>query len=548
MVFDILLKNGYVVDGSGNPWFKADVGIEKGKITKVGFLLEEASDLEIDANGLIVSPGFVDIHSHGESGLENHPRAENLVKQGVTLFVGGQCGSSPAPTPGRSLISDHHLSRHYETFEKYFAALEGICLGINASFLLGHGTMRNYVMGMENREPTEGELNEMIKITAEAMVDGALGLSTGLAYPPGFYAKTEEIIELCKVVAKYGRLYATHIRGNTRKIFLESVVEALEIGQKAGCPVQISHLETHYDGWGMQDEAIQLLDDARENGVIVSCDACTMVVGGANLVNILPKWAFEGGRESIKERLLDPSIRMKIIESIKESKDYVSRCIAADGRWDLMHITDSERYPEFIGKTMMDLIMEKGGNQWDVVFDLILEGPPDINQAHHNEDDIRKILVHPTCSVETDAMVINFPEEPQKAKYGVIPRGISTYPMVFRKYVRGETRKDLLYDEGKKIFRLEEAVRKMTSLPAQSLGLFDRGLIREAMWADIVIFDKDRIRDIATYEHPYQYPEGIKYVLVNGEVVIKEGEHTETLSGKVVRMKRSQRGVSGKSL
>jgi N-acyl-D-amino-acid deacylase len=536
LVFDILIKNGCVVDGSGNPWFKADVGIKSGRITKVGFVLEEVADFLIDANGLVVCPGFVDIHSHGEMGLEDHPRADNLVRQGVTLFAGGQCGSSPVPTPGRALISDRHSMWHFETFEKYFDSIEENGLGVNASFFLGHGTMRNFVMGLENREPTEGELKEMKKITAQAMEDGALGMSTGLAYPPGFYAKTDEIIELCKVVSRYGRLYATHIRSNTRKMFLQSVVEAIKIGKKTNCPVQISHLETHYDGWGMQDESIRLLDEAREKGVAVSCDACTMVVGGGNLFNILPKWAFEGGRESLKQRLRDPQMRLKIIDGIKESKDYVSRCIAADGRWDLMHITNSERYPEFIGRTMMDLINEKGGDQWDVVFDLILEGPPDINQAHHNEDDIRKILIHPTCSIETDARVIKFPEEPQNAKYGVIPRGISTYPMVFRKYVRGETRDELLYDEGKKLFNFEEAIRKMTSLPAQSLGLFDRGLIRENMWGDIVIFNKESIRDLATYEYPYQYPVGIEYVLVNGQVAIANGDHTGKLSGKIVKV------------
>jgi N-acyl-D-aspartate/D-glutamate deacylase len=532
---DLLIKNGCIVDGSGNPWFKGEIGINSGKISKVGISVDGQADSVIDANQLVVCPGFIDIHSHGETGLENHPRADNLVRQGVTLFVGGQCGSSPAPTPGRSIISGRQ-TWNYPTFEDYFNKIESNGLGVNAAFLVGHGTLRNYVMGMENREPTEGELDEMKMITAEAMKDGVLGLSTGLAYPPGFYAKTEEIIELCKVVSKYGRIYATHIRGNTKKNFLQSMVEAFEIAKEAKCPVQISHLETHYDGWGMQGEATRLLDDARENGIVVSCDACTMVVGGANLFNILPKWAFEGGDESLKERLRNPSMRLKIIEDIKNSKDYVSRCIAADGRWDLMLITDSERYPEYIGRTMQDLINDKGKDQWDVVFDLLLEGPPKINQAHHNEDDMRKILCHPTCSVETDAGIIEFPEESLKVKFGVIPRGISTYPMVFRKYVRGETRDDLMNDAGEKLFSLEEAIRKMTSLPAQSLGLFDRGLIRQSNWADIVIFDKDRIRDLATYEYPYQYPIGIEYVLINGEVVIENGEHTGTFSGRIVKM------------
>jgi N-acyl-D-amino-acid deacylase len=536
VVFDILIKNGCVVDGSGNPWFKADVGVGQGRITKVSGILGGVADTVIDAKDLIVCPGFVDIHSHGEQGLQEHPRADNFVRQGVTLFLGGQCGSSPAPTPGRALISSERSDWNYETFQEYFGALEKRALGVNATFLLGHGTVRNYIMGMENREPTEGELKEMKRITARAMEDGAVGLSTGLAYPPGFFAKTDEIMELCGVVAEYGRLYATHIRGNTRNNYVQSMVEALEIGEKTGCSVQISHLETHYDGWGMQDEAITLLEEARGRGVAVSCDACTMVVGGGNLFNILPKWAFEGGRERIKERLSDPTMREKIIGGIKESKDYVSRCIAADERWDLMLITDSERYPEFVGRSMLDLIQHKGGDQWDVVFDLLMEGPPDINQAHHNEEDIRTILLHPTCSVETDARVIKFPEEPLKARYGVIPRGISTYPMIFRKYVRGETREDLLYDEGKKLMSIEEAIRKMTSLPAQSLGLFDRGLVREGMWGDLVIFDKDRITDTATFEYPYQYPVGIEYVMVNGELVIEKGEHTGTTPGKVIKM------------
>jgi N-acyl-D-aspartate/D-glutamate deacylase len=314
--------------------------------------------------------------------------------------------------------------------------------------------------------------------------------------------------------------------------------EAVEIGKEAGCPVHMSHLETHYDGWGLQDKCIQILDEAREQGLVVSCDACTMVVGGGNLFNILPKWAFDGGKESLNERLREGKVRKEIIESIKGSKDYVSRCIAADGRWDLMLITDSDMYPDFVGKTMQDLINHKGGDEWDVVFDLLLEGPPEIDQAHHNEEDIRKILVHPTCSIETDASIIKFPDEPKKKKYGVIPRGISTYPMIFRKFVRGETREELLFDDWARLFSLEEAVRKMTSLPAQSMGLYDRGLIREGMWSDIVMFDKDQIRDTATYEYPYQYPVGVKYVIINGEVVIEDGEHSGKLPGKVVKPDR----------
>jgi len=536
MVFDVLVKNGHVVDGTGNPWFQADVGIEKGKIRGIGRLREEAAKRVIDAKGLIVCPGFLDVHSHAERGVFDDPWANNMVRQGITMFLGGHCGSSPAPTPGR-VIQERTFAggKCFKTFKEFFNAIESQGFALNISTLVGHGTLRNYVMGFDLRDPTEAELKEMKMLVAKAMEDGVFGLSTGLAYAPGFYANTEEVIELCKVVARYGGFYATHIRFDSKEKFLPAVKEAIEIGEKSGCPVQLSHIETHYDGWGLEGDAVKLIDEARERGLPVLCDTCTMVLGYGSLATLPPKWVFEGGPEKFKERLSDRATRKKIKEDIIKDRDHVSRCIAADGRWDLMYIVESGMYPDYVGKTLADFIKYKGEDPWDVVFDLIVEGPPRNRSISHNEDDIRIVLKHPTCAVECDAGIIRFPKEPDKVKWGIHPRGIITFPMIFRKYVRGETRKDLLLDEGTKLLSLEEAVRKMTSLPAQSMGLFDRGLIREGMWADIVIFDKDRIRDTSTYEYVYQYPEGIEYVLVNGEVVIEKGEHTGALPGKVVR-------------
>lgn len=544
MSFDILIRNGRVVDGTGNPWFKADVGIKDGKISAIGHMASANAGRVLDASDLIVCPGFIDMHSHSDMTPLINRECESFIRQGITTQVIGNCSFSSAPNSDkyrslnetRSLfnIETGKVKQDWNTFDQYLRRMDGVATNIVTQ--VGSGALRIAVMGYEMRTPTKNELMEMKQLLAEAMEDGAFGMSFG-PYPPAAYADTEELIELCKVVAKYGGIFSTHIRWDSATNFITALEEAIEIAEKSGCSMQVSHLASKYNAWGQNQKSLNLIAEAKAQGLDITTDHFTYVYGMAPMTVLLPDWAHEGGPEKIQERVGDPKIREKMKEYVlTEEKSYCHRSLAADGLWNMIRATGLRKNPENEGKTLQEISEERGTEPWTTVYDLIQEEGlphPWVMGKVYREDEVRRVLKSPYCMVCSDGASL--------APYGPLgvgkphPRFYGTYPSLFRKYVRGETRKELLGDDGSKILTLEEAVKKCTSMPAQKLGLADRGVIRENAWGDIVVFDEEAIKDKMTYDNPHQYPEGIPYVLVNGVVVIDRGEHTGAFPGKALR-------------
>ena len=510
--YSLIIKNGYIIDGTGNPWFKADIGVRGGIIVKIGSLSSASGEKIIDAQGLIVSPGFIDIHNHSDDGLLINPKAENYVRQGVTTMFIGQCGSTMVP------------SKDWPTFKKYFSRLEEKGIATNVASLIGHGQIRKYVIGNDDRKTTPEELEKMKNIIAQAMEDGAYGLSTGLVYHPGMFADEEEIIELCKVVAKHDGLYATHVRDDAAG-WEDSILESIETAEKSGVRLQISHNESHYPNWGKLDKIMKHIEDARARGLRVSCDVIPTLCGSQGITNVFPNWALAGGVKKLVERLKNPAELAKIRKYVlheKEKHTSPASTLIADGHADKIWVE---------GKNLAEIAQEKGITPVDAAIDLVLKRKNNIGiiQEFHFEDDMCKLIQHPLSSICSDGEIVSFGQGMPN------PRCYHCFPLVFRKYVRGETRKEEPQEVGRKILSLQEAVRKITSCPAQRLRLRDRGLLRENMCADIVIFDQQKIGDQATYKNPHGYPKGIPYVIVNGELVVENGQHTGVLPGKVIR-------------
>jgi N-acyl-D-amino-acid deacylase len=542
-LYDLLIRGGRVVDGSGNPWVRADIGIEDGRISEITRIGSSAaaSGEKIDAEGMVVCPGFIDIHSHSDFVLLVNPRAESKVRQGVTTEVIGNCGDSAAPAMGVAAesagktLADYGLELDWSSFSDYLNCIEKEGVSVNVASLVGHGTVRKSVLGYEDRPPDEEEMDGMRSLVAEAMEAGAFGLSSGLVYPPGRYAETWELIELCRVVAEYGGFYATHVRGE-RETLIEAVLEAVEIGERAGIPVQISHHPAKIGAWGRSKETLKIIEEARARGLDITCDLHTYLAGSTGLGALLPPWIQEGGVKKIIERLRNPSLHTDIIKDMMDERvPGPGPCgLVKRGMWDKIILSSCLRNRDLIGRSLYDIAMLKGITPFEAYFELLLEegASGSIIGYYYNEEDIRTVLKHPTSMIGSDGYAL--------APYGTLgrgmmhPRSYGAFPMIFRKYVRGEGNEGL-GDAGERILTLEEAVRKMTSLPAQRLGILDRGLLRVGMWADIVILDPDRVGDRATYLDPYQYPEGIEYVIVNGDVVVRRGIHTGALPGKILR-------------
>jgi N-acyl-D-amino-acid deacylase len=539
MGLDIAIINGTVVDGSGRKGFEAGVGVKDGKIVKVASEVGDA-DTVIDASGLIVAPGFIDMHSHSDLPLLVNPKAESMVRQGVTTGVTGNCGSSIAPltdlarkdVAGR--LGAQGIDASWSSFGEYLERLEqGVAL--NVVPFVGHGIVRQCVMDLEERAATSGELEEMKVLVDASMRDGAYGMSSGLVYPPGRWADTSELTELCKVVAEHGGIYATHVRGE-RETMVQAIEEAVKIGVDAGVSLHISHHPAKIGAWGTSGETLGMMEKAMEQGIDVMCDLHPYIAGATGLTAILPPWAQAGGAQRIVERMGDPELRTKMKEDMIEDKvpGPGHSGLAKRGMWDKIMIPmHPEDWP--IGRTVAEIAEEKGQDPFDAYFDLVESGGGrgGIIGFYYNEPDIRNVLLSPRSVIGSDGSAL--------APYGVLgrgknhPRSYGTFPMIYRKYVRGESRPDLVYDEGDMILSVEEAVRKMTSAPAGKLGISDRGLIKEGNWADLAVFDLDKIADTATFLEPYQYPVGIEHVLVNGVPVISSGDHTGALPGTVLR-------------
>ena len=549
MTLDVIIRGGRVVDGTGNPWFRADVGICGDEICVVGDLARSDASFVIDADDNIVCPGFVDIHNHSDAGLLVAPKAENLVHQGITTAVVGNCGLSTAPArEGTKDLLHRYISAFipvseidWHTLGDLLGRIESQGVSCNVASLIGHGAIRIAVMGFEGRAPTESELADMVALTEQAMEEGAYGLSSGLAYAPGLFAETDELVALARVVARYGGIYASHIRSEGEG-YLDAIREAIEIGERAGIPTQVSHIETHYPNFGMSAEALAIIERARDRDIDVTCDIPPYLMGMTTITMILPDWIQKGGVEALIERLRDPEVRARI-KAGEVAKSNPAAALAVDAKWDKLWVFSGDAHPEFVGLDLVEITGRWGRESpYDTVFDLLLDEGRQIMIVgeFHGEEDLRRVITHPYSMIESDEGAYTL----ATGRGQPHPRAYGTFPMIFRKYVRGETRNDFALEKGKKLLSLEKAVNKMTSLSAARIGLWDRGLIREGMKADLLVFDPERISDKATYDEPKQHAEGLDWVLVNGVPVVRDDEHTGALPGRVLR-KRQVLGLAG---
>jgi N-acyl-D-amino-acid deacylase len=545
IAFDLVLANGRILDGCGNPWFWGDVAIQGGQIAKVALAGTLQGRETIDISGRFVAPGFIDVHTHSDLSILVNRRAESAVRQGVTTHVIGNCGMSPAPVDedhfdemrnfwGR--ISDQpEVTWRWRTFDQYLQTLQRGGLSINVASLAGHAALRIAVMGLDDRDSTPSELDRMNELLTEAMEAGAFGLSTGLVYPPGCFARTDEIIALCQVVSRYHGLYASHIRGE-RETILEAVAEAIRIGHEAGVPVQISHNAPKFGAPCDATVNLQLVEEARARGQDVTVDNDVHTDLGPPLTGGLPQHIQERSDAELAAMLQDPDTRRQIQEEIVLDlrPAFGPVGLLKHGQWHRITILHAPKSQDVVGKTIETIACERGQDSFDVYFDLIIENGHDAEAIfdYIDEANIRILLQHPAVMICSDGQV--------SAPYGFLndpppysPCSYGEFPGVLERYVRD-----------KPVLILEEAIRKMTSFPAQRFGLMDRGVLRPGAWADIVVFDLERIRDRATnlYPHaypfenyPHYYPEGIDYVFVNGVLVVEGEQHTGALPGKVLR-------------
>lgn len=493
---DILIRNGRIVDGTGNSWYYGDVAVKNGKIIAVGKLNGYTAAKTIDAQKMIVAPGFIDVHGHVEKGIFENPTADNYIYDGVTTIITGNCGSSAAD------------------LQRFFTRVDSLRPGINIASLVGHNTVRMAVMHRDNRAPTPAEQLQMDSLVAKAMHDGAVGFSTGLIYIPGTFSKTDEVVALAKSAAQYNGVYTSHIR-NEENTVTDAVNEAINIGKQANMPVEISHFKVSSKAnWGRAPEILNLVKQARSEGWDVTIDQYPYTASSTNLGVRLPDWALAGGQDSINARLHNPALRAQIKKEMLEQlhsykyKNF-SYCVVAN-------------YPadtSYNGKSITEInkLMGRKGNaknEAETIMDMVEKGGAQMVYHGMNEEDVRYIMQYPFCMVGADAGV------PVPGKGMPHPRAYGTNARILGRYVREAH-----------LVPLEEAIRRMTSLAAQKFQLKNRGLLRAGMAADIVIFNDQTIIDNATFNAPHQYSTGMQYVLVNGQLELENGRHTGTRSG-----------------
>lgn len=498
--YDVIIAGGSVVDGTGAPAILADVAIKDGKVAKIGEITGSATT-RIDAHGLVVAPGFVDVHTHSDDLVERLPLSEHFLKMGVTSIVVGNCGGSNAS------VGD------------FFARLEKNGVSPNVATLIGHNTVRKAAMGgIFDRVPTAAELAEMKRLVDQAMKDGAVGLSTGLIYLPGTFAKTEEIVELAKSIAPYGGIYASHMRSESGKI-LEAIDELLRIAREAGVRAELSHIKLSGEkSWGQADQILAHLDEARAAGVRVKQDQYAYTASSTGISQLIPDEAFDGGHAKFVERLSDPAEKAKIVAKMKASimgrgrMDYAYAVVASfrgDVTLNGMNIVEAAR--KLRGSDSLE-------DQIEVILEIERRGGASGVFHGMSEEDLKKFMAHPQTMIASDS------GERVLGEGVPHPRGYGNNARVLGRYVRE------LH-----VITLEDAVRKMTSLPAEHFQLRGRGVLREGNWADVAVFDAAKIGDLSTYKDPHHYAVGVPFVLVNGVVVIRDGEHTGAKPGKALR-------------
>lgn len=518
-MYDLLIQNVRVLDGTGAPWYRADVAVQEGRIAAMGRLGGCAAQQVCDGADRYLAPGFIDIHSHSDTTLPQHPAAESRVLQGVTTEIGGNCGLSACP------VEDSHLEllRRYmgemaytwRSMGQFLDYVQDCAPATNFGCVAGHGTIRLAVMGFSDQKATPEQVAKMQTLTGQCMAEGAFGLSSGLIYPPGCYADTDELAAVAAAVQPYGGFYATHMRSEGRDL-IPAVQEALDIARRAGVPLQISHHKCiGKAGWQVSVKTtVAMLQKARRQGMDVTCDQYPYNASATSLTSNVPNWAFEGGMDALLARLRDPDTRARI----------KTECEASHvGRWGDIFVAwlPAGKNEWMMGKSILEIAQTQGKDPSDTVFDVLLEESGMVNEINYGicEEDIDYIMAQPFVMTGSDgsAMALTQSGKPHPRNYG-------TFPRVLARYCRE-----------KKLFSLETAVSKMTALPAARLGLPDRGMLRPGMRADLVLFDFDRLEDSPTFLHPQQACKGICRVWVNGVLTAADGAHTGARAGMVLR-------------
>lgn len=536
--YSVLLRGGKIVDGTGNPWFIGDVAIQGDRIVGVGAMPGKAKR-EIDARGLVIAPGFIDIHSHSDWTLFEDGDAQSKIRQGVTTEMLGE-GASGGPFKGAvpaKKVDVLGTTREIATLADYFQALEDSRTSVNVASYVGINNLWESVMGLSFDRPSPAQIDEMKALLEEALLDGAFGLSTQVMTPPGSLATTEDLVALCAVVKKYRGIYSTHIRNEGTGVF-DSVAEAIQIGERAGVPVDVIHLKiADEQSWGNMRGVIEMFESARRRGVNVQANVYPYTRGNNDLSSIIPPWAHEGGRERLLQRLRDPATRTRLKRDIEQGlPDWYNHYTAVGKDWSRMLISAPGPYR---GMTMDAVIRQKQAgvtpspDPVDILFDVLLEqnGSVGTVYAHHEERDMNLAMIQPWCSIGSDGSALAV-EGPLR-QGNPHPRNFGTFPRVLGRYVRE-----------RELLGLEEAVRKITSLNASKIGIDDRGLLRPGLQADVTVFDPETVQDLATYTDPFHYNEGIQYVIVNGEIVLDQGKHTGGRPGRVLRSSASRLAAS----
>lgn len=495
--YQVIIRNGKIIDGTGNSWFYGDVAIQNGRIARIGKLGNATAARIIDAKGLIVAPGFIDVHTHIESDEVKNPTADNFIYDGVTTVVTGNCGASRV------------------NIGQYLQMIDSLRTSINVATLIGHNDVRRAVMGNARRDPSENELQQMEALVEQAMREGAVGLSTGLIYIPGTYSKTGEIVRLARIAARFDGVYASHMRNEGDSV-TQAIEEALAIGRAANIPVEISHFKVSgQQNWGRSKETVALLDQARKEGIEVTIDQYPYTASSTGLSTLIPDEVMADGSDSVNARLRRPAIRQQVIDyMLKKLKQrnlhHFSYAVVAYYKADTT----------LNGKSIEEINRLKGRRhrakeEAETVIEMMLNGGASMVFHGMSESDVQYIMRYPFNMFASDASIRVFG---QGAPH---PRGYGTNARVLSYYVRH-----------KKVLSLEEAIRRMTSLPAQKFQLWDRGLLREGMAADIVVFDENAVQDRSTFQQPHQYSTGFRYVLVNGQLTVDNGTHLGIRAGK----------------
>jgi dihydroorotase/N-acyl-D-amino-acid deacylase len=530
--YDLIIANGRIVDGSGNPWFHADIAVRGDRIVKVARLENATARRRIDARGLVVAPGFIDMMGQSEWNVLIDPRAESKVFQGITTEVTGE-GGSIAPINDYQIDQQKDFLKHFNvkvdwrTLDEYFASLKRSPPALNMATFVGAAQVRQYVLHDENREPSSEELEQMRMLVKRAMEDGALGITTALIYPPGTFAKTNELIELAKVASRHGGIYATHMR-NEGDTILEALDEAIRIGKEADIPVEVFHIKTAgKQNWGRMATVLQRIEDARAGGLDITADQYPYAASSTGLSACVPPWAAEGGTEKFIERLKDPATRQKLKEEISKPSDKWENMYLGAGKGDgiLIGSVLDRSLAKYEGKRVSEVarMMEKN-DELDALFDLLIADKANTSAIYFtmSEADVALAMKKPWIGVccDSEARALTGPLAQGKSH----PRAFGSFPRILGHYVRE-----------KKLLTLEEAIRKMTSRSAERVHLSGRGLLVPGYFADIVAFDPQTIHDVATFENPNRLSVGMRYMIVNGELVIDEGKQTDAKPGRGLR-------------